>query len=264
MRRRDGSAEAGDEGKLQRDAAASTESQPQGGRGLAMLGALPKLGGVVRRATLRWTRSSLALRSLGPRPGAVGVPTRDAVAKTESQPQGGNGSAMLDALPKLGGVVRRATLRWTRSSLAARSLGPGPGAEVASAGSRKRLMIVDDSAMMRLIIESAFKNDPHWRLVGTAANGREALEKLPTLQPDLILLDIEMPVMDGIEFLLRARPRAKVIVLSSGPDKVDAARAAGADAVISKPSGSISYDFEERRGSELRQTANRLLGIAVP
>jgi two-component system, chemotaxis family, protein-glutamate methylesterase/glutaminase len=142
---------------------------------------------------------------------------------------------------------------------AVRKFTPRPLA--AATGARKRLMIVDDSAMMRLVIEGVLKDDPHLRLVGTASNGREALEKLPALRPDLILLDIEMPEMDGIEFLHRARPRAKVIVLSSALDRVDTAKAAGADAVISKPSGAISYDLAARRGSELHQTAYRLLGI---
>jgi two-component system, chemotaxis family, protein-glutamate methylesterase/glutaminase len=129
---------------------------------------------------------------------------------------------------------------------------------------KKKVMIVDDSAMMRLIIQSMLSDDPSLRLVGTASNGREALDKLPTLQPDLILLDIEMPEMGGLDFLRKARAqtKAKVIILSSlAEEMAKEAQALGADAVISKPSGSVSYDLKARRGSEVMQTIYRLLGI---
>ena len=87
------------------------------------------------------------------------------------------------------------------------------------------------------------------------------------MRPDLILLDIEMPEMDGLEFLRHARlkSKAKVVVLTSvapeGSVKAMQARALGADAVITKPSGAVSYDLAEKRGSELVQTIYRLLGI---
>jgi two-component system, chemotaxis family, protein-glutamate methylesterase/glutaminase len=129
---------------------------------------------------------------------------------------------------------------------------------------KKKVMIVDDSPMMRLIIQSMLSDDPSLRLVGTASNGREALDKLPTLEPDLILLDIEMPEMSGLDFLRKARAQtqAKVIVLSSLADEASKeALALGADAVISKPSGSVSYDLKARRGSEARQTIYRLLEL---
>jgi chemotaxis response regulator CheB len=76
-----------------------------------------------------------------------------------------------------------------------------------------------------------------------------------------------MPEMDGLEFLRHARlkSRARVVVLTSvapkGSAKAMQALALGADAVISKPSGAVSYDLEEKRGSELRQTIYRLLEI---
>jgi two-component system chemotaxis response regulator CheB len=132
---------------------------------------------------------------------------------------------------------------------------------------RKRLMVVDDAAMMRLVIQNMLHGDPNLMLAGFASNGREALDKLAEVKPDLILLDIEMPEMDGLEFLRHARlkSRAKVVVLTSvapqGSPKAARALALGADAVISKPSGAVSYDLEEKRGSELRQTIYRLLEI---
>lgn len=132
---------------------------------------------------------------------------------------------------------------------------------------RKRIMIVDDAALMRLVIQNMFHGDPHLRMAGFASNGREALDKLAEVDPDLILLDIEMPEMDGLEFLRHARlkSRAKVVVLTSvapkGSPKAMQALALGADAVISKPSGAVSYDLEEKRGSELRRAIYRLLEI---
>ncbi len=132
---------------------------------------------------------------------------------------------------------------------------------------RKKVMVVDDAAMMRLVIRNMLGQDPKLHLAGFAANGKEALDRLDKVQPDLILLDIEMPEMDGLEFLRHARlkSRARVVVLTSvaprGSAKAMQALALGADVVISKPSGAVSYDLEEKRGSELRQTIYRLLEI---
>lgn len=132
---------------------------------------------------------------------------------------------------------------------------------------KKKVMIVEDAAMMRVVIANVLRDDPNLSVTGYATNGKEALEKLPGLQPDLILLDIEMPEMDGLEFLRHARlkSRAKIIVLSSvapvGSPKAIQARALGADAVISKPSGAVSYDLEEKRGSQLVQTIHKLLDL---
>ncbi len=132
---------------------------------------------------------------------------------------------------------------------------------------KKHLMIVDDAAMMRLVIKNMLGDDPNLRLVAFASNGKEALEKLDQFELDLILLDLEMPEMDGLEFLRHARLRskAKVIVLTSvapkGSKKAMQAYTLGADAVITKPSGAVSYDLEEKRGSKLRKAIYTLLGI---
>ena len=132
---------------------------------------------------------------------------------------------------------------------------------------KKRVMIVDDAAMMRLVVHNMLSVDPNLMMAGFASNGKEALDKLDQVCPDLILLDIEMPEMDGLEFLRHARLKckAKIIVLTSvapqGSPKAMQARALGADAVITKPSGAVSYDLEEKRGSELRQMIYRLLEL---
>lgn len=68
---------------------------------------------------------------------------------------------------------------------------------------RTRVLIVDDSAVMRSLLRSVVGSDPLLDVAGTAVNGADALEAVKTLQPELILLDVEMPVMDGLETLRR-------------------------------------------------------------
>ncbi len=132
---------------------------------------------------------------------------------------------------------------------------------------KKKIMVVDDAAMMRFVIKKMLGKDSNLDLAGFASNGKEALDQLDEVQPDLILLDLEMPEMDGLEFLRHARLRsqAKVVVLTSiapkGSNKAMQARALGADAVIAKPSGAISYDLERKRGSEIKQTIYTLLEL---
>ena len=64
-----------------------------------------------------------------------------------------------------------------------------------------RVLVIDDSAFMRKAISSMLDHDPQIRVVGTAGNGREGLEKIRELTPDVVTLDIEMPVMDGLTAL---------------------------------------------------------------
>ncbi len=136
-----------------------------------------------------------------------------------------------------------------------------------TASTKKRIMIVDDAAMMRFVIKKMLDKDSNLHLAGFASNGREALDQLDAVQPDLILLDLEMPEMGGLEFLRHARlkSQAKIVVLTSvapkGSSKAMQARALGADAVIAKPSGAVSYDLERKRGSEISRTIYELLKI---
>ena len=81
-----------------------------------------------------------------------------------------------------------------------------------------KVLVVDDSAFMRNLISRIIEATPGLCVIGKAMNGRFALEKLPILQPDVIILDIEMPEMNGIEFLKERKLRnidIPVIVLSS-------------------------------------------------
>ncbi|GAB4223465.1 MAG: response regulator [Gammaproteobacteria bacterium] len=133
----------------------------------------------------------------------------------------------------------------------------------------KKIMLVDDSAMMRTIIRNLLEGDPQIEVAGVAANGQEALDLLAEAKPDLILLDIEMPVMTGLEFLPHARlkTKAKIVILSSiaiaGSEAASKAKELGADAIISKPSGAVSFDLAEKRGSEIRQVIYEQLSLPM-
>tara|TARA_R110002012_G_scaffold243524_3_gene418096 strand:- start:2196 stop:2621 length:426 start_codon:yes stop_codon:yes gene_type:complete len=128
-----------------------------------------------------------------------------------------------------------------------------------------KVLIVDDSRLVRLTIKTILGRAEGFEVVGEAENGREGVDLARELNPDVVTLDIEMPVMNGIECLRRLRilSPAKVIVLSSlthpaSPKAVEA-RLVGADAVIGKPSGSVSRDVDASGGSLLIDTINRLM-----
>lgn len=129
----------------------------------------------------------------------------------------------------------------------------------------KQIMIVDDSSIMRRVIANVLSTLNNVEVCAQAKNGEHALEMLPTVKPDLILLDIEMPKMNGLDFLRHAklRTRAKIIVLSSvtdlGSDRAVEALRRGADAIVSKPSGAISMNLEQECKDQLAQAINQVL-----
>lgn len=128
-----------------------------------------------------------------------------------------------------------------------------------------KVMVVDDSAMMRVVISNFVSSLPNYKVVAAAENGRKALEQLAKF-PDLslILLDIEMPEMNGLEFLRHAKlkSRAKIVILSSvaaaGSRQASEARSLGADAIVTKPSGAVSMDLADKRGAELARIMSSL------
>jgi two-component system chemotaxis response regulator CheB len=108
-----------------------------------------------------------------------------------------------------------------------------------------RVLVVDDSAMVRRVIQQALSGLDGITVVGTASNGQEALTQVQVLAPDLVTLDIEMPVMDGIETmraLRRTHPRLPVIMFSTlterGARATFDALAAGARDYVTKPTNS--------------------------
>ncbi|MCR5047058.1 MAG: chemotaxis response regulator protein-glutamate methylesterase [Treponema sp.] len=114
------------------------------------------------------------------------------------------------------------------------------------------VLICDDSALMRNLISRIIDGTEGMKVVGKASNGQMALDKIPETNPDIIVLDIEMPIMNGIEFLkARKEKRIKVpvVVLSSVATKGAAvtmqALELGASDFITKPAGSVSADISE-------------------
>lgn len=114
-----------------------------------------------------------------------------------------------------------------------------------------RVLVVDDSAFMRKMITEMISSEKDMIVVDKARNGQEAVEKASQLRPDVITLDVEMPVMSGLEALkaIMTRSPAKVIMVSSitkaGAEATMQAMEYGAFDFISKPSGSISLDIKK-------------------
>ena len=106
-----------------------------------------------------------------------------------------------------------------------------------------KVLVVDDSTVMRKLISDILKNDPQIEVIDTAKTGKEAIEKAKNLKPDVITLDIEMPEMDGItalKILRKEVPQTKVIMFSSltqeGAKATIESLALGAYDFVPKPS----------------------------
>jgi DNA-binding NarL/FixJ family response regulator len=101
------------------------------------------------------------------------------------------------------------------------------------------VLIVDDSESVRIAIRALFEAEPGFTVVGEAVNGLDAIARTEELSPDLVILDLSMPIMNGLEAAetLKARwPVMPIYVLTAhgGPEVDRAARTAGVDAVFSK------------------------------
>ncbi len=112
-----------------------------------------------------------------------------------------------------------------------------------------RVLIVDDSAVIRKVICDGLATDPSVEVVGTAANGSIALSKIPQVHPDIVTLDVEMPEMNGLETLAEIRktyPKLPVIMFSTLTERGAAttldALALGASDYATKPSNTGSLD----------------------
>ncbi|WP_079709466.1 protein-glutamate methylesterase/protein-glutamine glutaminase [Paraliobacillus ryukyuensis] len=119
------------------------------------------------------------------------------------------------------------------------------------------VLVVDDSAFMRKMISDILNGHPKMNVIATARNGKDALEKLHELQPDVITLDVEMPIMDGMTTLqkIMAEKPTPVVMLSSltqdGTEKTLESMTLGAVDFIAKPSGSISLNIRDKE-AEIR------------
>lgn len=118
-------------------------------------------------------------------------------------------------------------------------------------GEIKKVLVVDDSAFMRKLISDFLSSHPRLEVIGTARNGKDAIEKVSTLKPDVVTMDIEMPLMNGLEALQEIMDKhpVPVVMLSSttviGAENTMLAMEYGAVDFVAKPGGAISLNLRD-------------------
>ena len=136
-------------------------------------------------------------------------------------------------------------------------------------GSKVGVFIVDDSAVVRQVVSEVLGGDPGMEIVGVAADPIFALDKMNRRWPDVIVLDIEMPRMDGITFLkkIMAERPTPVVICSSltlkGAETTMEALAAGAFGVVSKPGIGVRRALMEDSAAELVHAVRAAAGAQV-
>lgn len=108
----------------------------------------------------------------------------------------------------------------------------------------KSILIVDDSSVVRGAVRGLLRPHSEFEVSGEAANGQEALDIAERLRPDLVILDLSMPVMNGLEaavLLIKMLPNIRLVLFTAhdGPEVERQAKMAGIHAVVSK-SGSAA------------------------
>ncbi|AGX43028.1 response regulator [Clostridium saccharobutylicum] len=102
-----------------------------------------------------------------------------------------------------------------------------------------KILIVDDSPMIHALIKRALEND-EFTICGSGKNGKDGVEKYKELSPDIVTMDITMPVMDGLEAskeIMSINPKAKIVMLSAMGDEeiIETANQIGINYIIKKP-----------------------------
>ena len=137
------------------------------------------------------------------------------------------------------------------------------------------VLVVDDSAFMRKLISEMVESNGEYQVVGTAADGIDALEQIRALAPDIVTLDIEMPRLDGLqtlEHIMKEMPRPVVMLSAAGSEHGNEmtlrALDRGAIEFVRKPSGPISIDLlavrEELIAALNAARAVNMTGVKTP
>ncbi len=136
--------------------------------------------------------------------------------------------------------------------------------------SRLKIMVVDDTITYRLILKEVLKGIPHTEVTATAIHGEDALQKLAECPVDLVLLDLEMPRLNGIETMREVRKRYPElgVVMISGTSLGSAnmtmqALEAGAMDFIAKPDGQNASENVEELRARLRPIINNMLANII-
>jgi two-component system, chemotaxis family, protein-glutamate methylesterase/glutaminase len=122
-----------------------------------------------------------------------------------------------------------------------------------------RVLVVDDSAFMRKVLESIFNGDEQLAVIGHAKDGREAIALAESLKPDVITMDLNMPHMDGLQAtaqIMTTNPRPIVIVSSESKEGAASTLRAlelGAIDFVTKPSSGIDLDMQSVKDDLLRK-----------
>ncbi len=131
---------------------------------------------------------------------------------------------------------------------------------VSAAPKKFRVLVVDDSAFMRKVLESIFNADEQLQVVGHAKDGREAIALSESLKPDVISMDLNMPHMDGLQataHIMTNSPRPILIVSSESKEGAASTLKAlelGAIDFVTKPSSGIDLDMQSVKEELLRKT----------
>ena len=130
---------------------------------------------------------------------------------------------------------------------------------MATANKKFKVLIVDDSAFMRKVLETIFNADEQLHVVGQAKDGREAVAMAESLKPDVITMDINMPHVDGLQAtaeIMTTNPKPIVIVSSESKEGAASTLRSlelGAIEFVAKPSGAIDLDMESIKEELLRK-----------
>jgi DNA-binding NarL/FixJ family response regulator len=122
-----------------------------------------------------------------------------------------------------------------------------------------RVLVVDDHLLFADMLTLALELEGRFEVIGHARNGREAVERAAWLRPDVVVMDIQMPVLDGIEatpLVLAAAPGTRVVVVSSSESPEDRRRA--------REAGAVAFLGKESSTDELVKALERVAFRVVP